>query len=85
MLAVLFDTLKVVESLTSSGFTEEQAKGSSEALKTARGTSVEDLATKSDLQILEAGINGELKPLKWMTGIVLAGVLSLIMKAFFMQ
>ncbi|MBF0339275.1 MAG: DUF1640 domain-containing protein [Nitrospirae bacterium] len=81
---ILFDTLKVVEGLKSSGFTEEQAKGLSETLKIINESSTKDLVTKADLQLLEARIDGELKLLKWMVGIMLAGVVSLVMKAFFM-
>lgn len=37
------------------------------------------LATRSDIQRLEK----ELAILKWMTGIVMGGILTLILKAFF--
>ncbi|MBF0606309.1 MAG: DUF1640 domain-containing protein [Magnetococcales bacterium] len=74
----------MVEGLKSSGFTEEQAKGLSETLKIINESSTKDLLTKADLQLLEARIDGELKLLKWMVGIMLAGVVSLVMKAFFM-
>ncbi|MBF0517040.1 MAG: hypothetical protein HQK97_07975 [Nitrospirae bacterium] len=53
MAAVLFDTLKAFESLKSSGPTEEQAKGSSEALKTSQESSVEGLAAKADIETLD--------------------------------
>ncbi|MES0335434.1 MAG: hypothetical protein SFH39_03600 [Candidatus Magnetobacterium sp. LHC-1] len=56
----------------------------SETLKIINESSTKDLLTKADLQLLEARIDGELKLLKWMVGIMLAGVVSLVMKAFFM-
>jgi hypothetical protein len=40
-------------------------------------------ATKSDLKELELKINAQLMLLKWMMGFILAGVVSLILKAFF--
>jgi hypothetical protein len=53
MAAVLFDTLKAFETLKSSGFSEEQAKGLSDTLKVAQETSAEGLATKEDITKLE--------------------------------
>ncbi|KJU86907.1 hypothetical protein MBAV_000902 [Candidatus Magnetobacterium bavaricum] len=46
-----------------------------------------DLATKDDIAKVRdeiAIIRGELLLLKWMMGILIAGVVSLVMKAFFM-
>ncbi len=55
---------------------------------------VKEVATKDDIMALKDDINAlkvdnidirsELKLLKWMIGVVIAGVVSLIMKAFFM-
>lgn len=42
-----------------------------------------ETANKRDLKELELKINGELKLVKWMLGLLLAGVLSLVLKAFF--
>lgn len=47
-----------------------------------------DLATKEDIFKLNermTKIEGELTLIKWMMGIMLAGVISLVMKAFFMH
>ncbi|MEO5358179.1 MAG: hypothetical protein H7844_12910 [Nitrospirae bacterium YQR-1] len=47
-----------------------------------------DLATKEDIFKLSermTKIEGELTLIKWMMGIMLAGVISLVMKAFFMH
>lgn len=86
MSAVTFDTLQVVELLKSKGFTEEQARGVTEALKT---TIEEGSATKHDLKELELsldakfeGVKGEITLVKWMLGFVLAGVLSIVIKLF---
>ncbi|KWT85923.1 hypothetical protein [Candidatus Magnetominusculus xianensis] len=86
MATILFDTLKVVESLKSSGFSEEQAKGLSEALKVAQETSTEHLATKDDISKLELRIESvKSETLKWMF-LFWAGQLLAIfamLKAFF--
>lgn len=87
MTTVAFDTLKFVERLEAGGFTREQAKAAAEAFSEAAG---QELATKSDLKELEtkqalgfAKIEGEMTLIKWMLGILLAGVLSLVVKNFF--
>ena len=46
----------------------------------------EILATKIDFQVLEIKIekvNGQLLVIKWMLGVVLAGIISLVVKSFF--
>ncbi|HIJ40997.1 MAG TPA: DUF1640 domain-containing protein [Deltaproteobacteria bacterium] len=83
MTTITFDTLKFVKQLKAAGFREDQAKALSEAFKESQGTTVADLATKSDLKALELKFDGELKLLKWMLGFVLAGIAALILKAFF--
>jgi len=44
---------------------------------------ISDLATKSDLKVLEVKFEEELKFLKWMLGFVRSGIAALIIKAFF--
>ncbi|MBF0519518.1 MAG: DUF1640 domain-containing protein [Nitrospirae bacterium] len=67
MATVLFDTLKVFETLKSSGFSEEQAKGLSETLRVTQETSSEHLATKEDISRLELKIESvKSETLKWM-------------------
>jgi hypothetical protein len=89
-----FDTLKFAKSLKAAGFDEAKAEAISEAFKEAQQASLQDLATKSDLKELERAtksdlkelelkINAQLMLLKWMMGFILAGVVSLILKAFF--
>ncbi len=88
--AVTFDTLKFVEKLRARGFAEEQAKGMAEAFQEAQATQLEGLATKTDIQevkrdiqALELKLEGQLTLIRWMLGILIAGVLSLVLKAFF--
>ncbi|MDO9140388.1 MAG: DUF1640 domain-containing protein, partial [Methylobacter sp.] len=42
-----------------------------------------DLVSKKDLQIELAPIRADINLIKWMLGILLGGVLTLILKAFF--
>ena len=90
MPAIAFDTLKFVKRLRSAGFDEEKAEALSDALKEWYEAGLSDLATKQDIGMLkqdikelELRLTGEIKLLKWMMGFLLAGVLSLLIKAFF--
>lgn len=47
------------------------------------GAFEDTVATKSDLDKLEASVRGEIKLLKWMIGVVLACVAFPILKSFF--
>ena len=76
MATITFDTLKFVEKLRAGGVPEAEA----EALVTAFSEAMDSqLATKSDINRLER----ELVVVKWMVGLVLGGILTLILKAFF--
>ena len=44
-----------------------------------------ELTTKADIKELELRINAQLLLLKWMIGFILAGIISLIMNAFFIS
>ena len=80
MATITFDTLKFVEKLRAGGVPEEQAKAGAEALVTAFSEAMDSqLATKTDINRLER----ELIVIKWMIGLVLGGILTLILKAFF--
>lgn len=80
MTTITFDTLKYVEKLRAAGVPDEQAKAEAEALVSAFSEAMEgQLATKIDINRIEK----ELAVLKWMSGIVMGGILALIMKAFF--
>ena len=78
MSTIIFDTLKYVEKLKAGGVPEAQAKA--EALLTAFSEAMDSqLTTKSEINRLER----ELIVIKWMLGLVLGGILTLILKAFF--
>lgn len=80
MATITFDTLKYVEKLKAAGVPELQAKAEAEVSVSAFSETMDaQLATKSDINRIEK----ELVVLKWMTGIVMGGILALIMKAFF--
>ena len=80
MATITFDTLKFVEKLRAGGVPEEQAKAEAEALVIAFSEAMDSqLATKTDINRLER----ELIVIKWMVGLVLGGILTLILKAFF--
>jgi hypothetical protein len=86
-MAIQFDTLRYVEKLKSAGIPEAQAKAEAEALADALRESASGvLATKEDITGVKldlAEIKSEQKLMKWMLGLLLAGVISLILKAFF--
>lgn len=78
--------------LIESGFSEEQVKAVTDAIKEAQDS--RDIATRRDLRELELRIDAkfeeELAPIrvdlllvKWMLGILLGGVMALLLKTFF--
>jgi len=84
------DTLKIYERLKAANRDDKAAKELAEVFKEAETARLDEVATKQDIKALEAAvdlklanINGEIKLLKWMMGAVLAGIISLILKAFF--
>ena len=79
MTTVTFDTLQLVEKLKSSGIPQEQA----EAIVRIIAEAQTQLTTNTDLEIALAPIKTDLAILKWMLGVLLAGVLSLVLKTFF--
>jgi len=80
MATITFDTLKFVEKLKSAGVPDEQAKAEVEAVVVAFSEAMDSqLAKKSGINRLES----EVLVIKWMVGLVLGGILTLIIKAFF--
>ena len=59
----------------------EQAEAFSTAFKEVSGEA--ELATKRDIEKLEHKVDKDLTLVKWMLGVLLAGVVSLVMKQFF--
>lgn len=88
MTAITFDTHKFIRTLEQAGFDLKQAEAVADAFKEAQGEA--EIATKRDIERFEAKldtrferIDGELRLNRWMLGLMLAGVVSLILKAFF--
>lgn len=88
MAAITFDTHKFIRKLEAAGFDPRQAEAVADAFREAQGEA--ELATKRDIERLEAKLDtyferqdGELRLNRWMLGLMLAGVVSLILKAFF--
>ena len=88
MAAITFDTHKFVRKLRTAGFEEAQAEAVADAFADAQGES--DLVTKRDISELRRDIDvrferldGELKLNRWMLGILIVGVMSLVLKSFF--
>ena len=94
MTAITFDTLKFANKLKLAGVPDKQAEAEAEALSEVLEINLKELATKQDIKLevrelehrLDARferIDGELKLTRWMLGVMLAGVMSLVLKAFF--
>ena len=85
--AITFDTHKFIRKLEEAGFEPKQAEAVTDAFREAQGQA--ELATKRDIERLEAKLDtrferqdGELRLNRWMLGLMLAGVVSLVLKAF---
>jgi len=83
MAAVTFDTLKFSKRLEEAGVPQAQAESQAQALAEVLDARLSELATKQDLQLELAPLRSELTLVKWMLGILIAGVLPLVIKAFF--
>ena len=98
MPTITFDTLKFVEKLKAAGISDAQAKAESEALQGVLAEALDSqLATKNDLikldrrldgidakiDRMDAKMSGELTLLKWMLGILIASIMSIVIKTFF--
>ena len=81
-----FDTYAAIKGLTAKGMTEEQAEKVTKVIKSAQDAHLEQLATKGDLSEIKNGITrilGHLKLHDVILTLILAGVASLVAKAFF--
>ena len=81
MSTVAFDTLKFVKTLEASGIDNKQAEAIANAYRDASAD--QELLTKKELQIELAPIKAELQVMKWMSGLIIGGVVVLILKSFF--
>jgi len=83
MTTVTFDTLELVQKLTSSGIPSAQA----EAIVRTISEAQDRLVTRDylDLKFQQefAPVKTDLAILKWMMGLLLASTISLVLKAFF--
>lgn len=77
---ITFDTHKFVKQLEVAGFPQAQAEAVVDAVLNSQESA--KLVSKKDLQIELAPVRTDLTVLKWMLSILLAGVISLVMKAF---
>ena len=82
MTTITFDTLQLVEQLRSAGIPQEQA----EAVVRVIAKSQDSLVTKDyldhKLESSLAPLPSDLAVLKWMMGLAMAGVMSLVLKSF---
>jgi len=95
MAAITFDTLKFTQMLETSGVERAHAAAIATAVRDSHETA--ELATKSDIRDTKtairelelrmeakfAALQAEMTSLKWMSGAVIAGVLSLMIRSFF--
>jgi CHASE3 domain sensor protein len=90
MATITFDTLELVDKLKNAGIPQAQA----EAVVRVIAEAQDGLVTKHDLievkneikaemNVRFERVDGELKLNRWMLGVLLAGVISLVLKAFF--
>ncbi len=87
MTTVSFDTLKFANKLKSAGVPDKQAEAEAEAISEALEVNLKDLVTKEYLDVKFqqelAPVRTDLAVLKWMMGILIAGVMSIVIKTFF--
>ena len=87
MATVTFDTLKFVHTLKAAGIPDKQAEAEAEAISEALEVNLKDLVTKEYLDVKFqqelAPVRTDLAVLKWMMGILIAGVMSIVIKTFF--
>ncbi len=90
MSTITFDTLELVDKLKTAGIPQAQAEAVVRVIAEAQDGLVtkHDLTEvkneiKADMNVRFERIDGELKLNRWMLGVLLAGVISLVLKAFF--
>ena len=79
MTTITFDTLELVDKLKTAGIPQEQAEAVVRVIADAQTR----LVTKDDLELTLSPLKTDLAVLKWMIGIVIAGVMSIVLKSFF--
>ena len=90
MTTLTFDTLELVDKLKTAGMEQQQAEAVVRVIVQSHEATVSIQALDNRLKETELRIDarfervdGELKLNRWMLGVLLAGVMSLILKTFF--
>jgi hypothetical protein len=90
MATITFDTLELIDKLKTAGFAPAQAEAVVRVISEAQSTLVSNQTLDHRLKETELRfdarferIDGELKLNRWMLGVLLAGIISLVLKAFF--
>jgi hypothetical protein len=84
MSTVTFDTLQLVDKLKAAGFQQAQAEAVIRVIAEAQDTLVTKDYFDHKLEKELAPIRTDQAIQKWMMGVLLAGVISLALKAFFL-
>ena len=90
MTTITFDTLELVDRLKTAGIPQAQAEEvvrviakAQDGLVTKHDLSEAKNEIKAEMNVRFERIDGELKLNRWMLGVLLAGVISLVLKTFF--
>jgi hypothetical protein len=90
MTTITFDTLELVDKLKTAGIPQAQAEAvvrviaeAQDGLITKHDLTEAKNEIKADMNVRFERIDGELKLNRWMLGVLLAGVISLVLKTFF--
>lgn len=83
MTTVTFDPLRLVDKLKAAGIPAEHAEAVVRIIAEAQDELVTRAHLEATLEKTLAPIRTDLAVLKWMIGVLLAGVVSLVLKAFF--
>jgi len=79
MSTITFDTLELVDKLKNAGISQEQAEAVVRVIAEAQNS----LVTKTDLELALSPLKTDMAVIKWMMGILIAGVMSIVIKTFF--
>ncbi len=90
MTTITFDTLELVDRLKTAGIPQAQAEAvvrviaqAQDGLVTKHDLTEAKNEIKAEMNVRFERIDGELKLNRWMLGVLLAGIISLVLKAFF--
>jgi hypothetical protein len=83
MSTITFDTLQLVEQLRTAGIPQEQAEAVVRVIAKSQGSLVTSDHFDAKLDSALAPLRTDLVVLKWMMGLMIAGVMSLVLRTFF--